>query len=113
MSESGEVIAERAERLEPTTNIVAEHLAIQLAMELALAHGVTDLLIWNDSRSPVNHIRGEFKVTKEHLKPLVARTRELTSQFERFAIEWVPRTETWRADALCRDVDRRGANTLR
>jgi ribonuclease HI len=49
---------EKAEKLEPTTNIVAEHLAIQLAMELALEHGVHDLLILNDSQTPVNHVRG-------------------------------------------------------
>ena len=41
---------ERAEKLPATTNLVAEHLAIQLAMELAKEHGVTELVIYNDSR---------------------------------------------------------------
>ena len=60
---------ERAEKLPATTNIVAEHLAIQLAMELAKEHRVTELVIYNDSRSPANHINGNYKVKQEHLSP--------------------------------------------
>jgi ribonuclease HI len=65
---------ERAEKLPATTNIVAEHLAIQLAMELAKEHGVTDLVICNDSRSPVNHVNGNYKVKAQHLTAIVEKT---------------------------------------
>jgi ribonuclease H / adenosylcobalamin/alpha-ribazole phosphatase len=99
------LVDQRAEKLDATTNIVAEHRAIQLAMELAAENGVTDLLIWNDSQSPVKHIRGEYKVREAHLKPIVEQTNQMRSQFEAFAIEWVPRTKTKLADALCREVD--------
>lgn len=102
--ETGEVF-EAAEKLDPTTHIVAEHLAIQLAMELALDHGVTDLLIWNDSQSPVRHVLGTYKVTKDHLKPIVAKTLEMQSSFDRFELVWMPRENTLRADALCWEVD--------
>jgi len=102
--ESGEQV-ERAEKLDATTNMVAEHLAIQLGMELAAEHGVTDLLVWNDSTTPVNQIRGAAEVKAEHLKPLVAKTLEMRLSFRTFSIEWVPRTETKVADALCRQVD--------
>lgn len=95
----------RAERLDAVTNIVAEHLAIQLGIQLALEHGVTDLLMWNDSQSPVKHVTGEYKVREEHLKPLVAKTVEMIEQFDSFKLEWVPRSETGRPDALCREVD--------
>lgn len=105
LSESGETLDERAERLPATTNIVAEHLAIQLGIQLALEHGVTDLLMWNDSQSPVKHVTGEYKVREEHLKPLVAKTLEMIEQFDSFKLEWVPRSETGRPDALCREVD--------
>jgi len=102
--ETGETV-ERAEKIDATTNIVAEHLAIQLGMELALEHGVTDLLIWNDSRTPVNHVLGRFQVKKDHLKPLVEKTWDMRSRFVRCSLEWVPRKETKLADALCRKVD--------
>src|SRR3954451_20473516 len=96
---------ERAEKIPATTNIVAEHLAIQLAMELAKEHGVTELVIYNDSRSPVNHVNGNFKVKQEHLIPIVAKTWEMTSEFLSFEICWTSRENTKEADALCRAVD--------
>lgn len=102
--ESGEEF-ERSEKLPASTNIVAEHLAIQLGMELALEHGVTELVMWNDSKSPVNHVLGNFKVTKDHLKPLVEETLKMAAVFEKFEIVWVPREKTGRPDALCRQVD--------
>jgi len=97
---------EKAEKIEPTTNIVAEHLAIQLAMELALEHDVTDLLIWNDSQTPVNHVKGVFKIEKPHIKPLVEATWAMAEKFESVVLTWVPREKTKRPDLLCRKVDR-------
>jgi ribonuclease HI len=101
---SGEWI-DRAEKLPATTNIVAEHRAIQLGVELALEHGVTDLLIINDSRVPVNQVMRKFAVRQAHLKPLVEQTWELFSRLDTVAVEWKRRTETARADRLCRAVD--------
>ena len=106
--ENGEVY-EKAEKIPPTTNIVAEHLAIQLAMELALEHGVTDLLIWNDSQTPVNHVLGKFKIEKPHIKPIVEKTWELGKSFEHLVLAWVPREKTKAPDLLCRRVDRKKA----
>ena len=97
---------ERAEKLPATTNIVAEHLAIQLAMELAKEHGVTELVIYNDSRSPVNHVNGNYKVKQEHLIPIVEKTWEMRSEFSSVEICWTRREHTKEADALCRAVDR-------
>jgi ribonuclease HI len=96
---------ERAEKLLPTTNIVAEHLAIQLAMELAKEHGVTELVVLNDSRSPVNQVNGSFQVKKEHLVPIVAKTRKMASEFVSFERKWTGRENTREADALCRAID--------
>ncbi|HZC74802.1 MAG TPA: hypothetical protein VE220_02415, partial [Gaiellaceae bacterium] len=48
----------------------------QLAMELAKDHGVTELVIYNDSRTPVHHVNGHFKVKQKHLIPIVAKTWE-------------------------------------
>ena len=91
---------ERAEKIPATTNIVAEHLAIQLAMELAKEHAVTELVIYNDSRSPVNHVNGNYKVKKEHLIPIVDKTWEMASGFLSFEIRWTSRENTREADAL-------------
>ena len=84
----------RAEKIPATTNIVAEHLAIQLAMELAKEHGVTELVIYNDSRSPVNHVNGNYKVKQEHLIPIVEETWEMRAEFSSFEICWTRRENT-------------------
>lgn len=96
----------RAEKLPAPTNIVAEHLAIQLAMELAKEHGVTELVVYNDSRSPVNHVNGSYKVKQEHLIPIVKKTWEMRSEFSSCEICWTSRENTKEADDLCRAVDR-------
>lgn len=103
--ENMEKIDERAEKIDPTTNIVAEHLSIQLGMELALEHGVTDLVILNDSQTPVNHVLGTYKARQSHIKPLVEKTWELGRRFAAVNIRWVPREQTHVADRLCRKVD--------
>ena len=96
---------ERAEKIPATTNIVAEHLAIQLAMELAKDHGVSELVIYNDSQTPVNHVNGNYKVKQEHLIPIVAKTCEMGREFLSIEIRWTRRENTKEADALCRAVD--------
>jgi ribonuclease HI len=101
----------RAEKLPATTNIVAEHLAIQLAMELAKDHGVTELVIYNDSKTPVNHVNGNYKVRKEHLISIVDKTWEMWSEFLSIEIRWTSREHTKEADALCRAVDARAPRT--
>jgi len=106
--EDGRVL-EFAERLEPCTNIVAEHLAIQWAIDLALDRGVTDLLILNDSQTPVFHLQWKYKVKAAHLQSIVNRTMEQASRLATVEIQWVPREKTTLADKLCREVDQDGS----
>jgi ribonuclease HI len=103
--DDGQVL-ERAEKIPATTNIVAEHLAIQLAMELALDAGVRRLVIWNDSQTPVFQVQGKYAVKQDHLKPIVEKTWEMGLQFDSVEIEWVPREKTKLPDALCRSIDK-------
>ena len=103
--ENGRTI-ERAERLQAPTNIVAEHLSIQLAIEMALEYGVTDLVILNDSQTPVRHLTGEYAVKADHLRPIVDRTMELGCLLDTVSIQWVPREYTESADSLCGNIDR-------
>lgn len=110
--EDGSVI-EKAERIEPTTNIVAEHLSIQLGMELALEMGVTHLEILNDSQTPVYQVQGKYKTKLAHLKPLVEKTWEMAALFSSVEIIWTPRKNTKRADALCRQIDAKPSSARR
>jgi ribonuclease HI len=80
-------------------------------MELAKEHGVTDLVIYNDSRSPVNHVNGNYKVKAQHLTPIVEKTWKMRAEFSSFEIRWTSRENTKEADALCRAVDARAPRT--
>jgi reverse transcriptase-like protein len=68
--------------------------------------GVTELVIYNDSRSPVNHVNGHYKVKQEHLIPIVEKTWEMRAEFSSLEICWTRRENTKEADALCRTVDK-------
>ena len=70
-------VYERAEKLEPCTNIVAEHRSIQLAIEMGIEHGVDRLLVLNDSQTPVYQVTGKYRVKQPHLQPLVKETHRL------------------------------------
>ena len=102
---TGEAI-EKAEKIPATTNIVAEHLAIQLSLELALENGITHLTVLNDSQVPVRQVQGKYQIKQDHILPLVEKTWELGQQFESVEIDWVPREHTSRPDHLCRQIDK-------
>ena len=104
---------EKAERLKPCTNIVAEHLAIQLALEMAKDAGVRNLLVYNDSQTPVHHVDGLYEVKADHIKPLVQHTWELGSHFDSVQVRWVPREMTLQADRLCTSIDREKSGRTR
>jgi ribonuclease HI len=102
-----------AKQIEPTTNIVAEHLAMQYGMELAKIAGITELRIYNDSQTPVYQLQGHYRTKEEHLKPIVERSWELGAEFESVEVIWTPRENTSRADRLAREIDKRGKTASR
>jgi ribonuclease HI len=99
---------EFAKKIDPTTNIVAEHMSIQYGIELAKIAGITELLIYNDSQVPVYQVQGKYGIKAEHLKQILEKTWELASDphFSSVEIRWTPRENTTRADKLCREIDK-------
>lgn len=103
----GREVGREAHELDPVTNIVGEHMAIQLAITLAIKTGIDELLIVNDSTVPVGQVKGSMRVNAPHLVPIVHETWRMASDpfFASIAIEWAPRSETLLADKLCRLVN--------
>lgn len=93
-------------KIDNTTNIVAEHLAMQYGMEVAEIAGVTELKIYNDSQTPVYQLQGKYRVKQPHLKPIVDKSWEMASKFDSIEVIWTPRENTKRADALATASDR-------
>lgn len=84
------------------TNNVAEWEGLILALELAGELGVTNLRVRGDSKLIVEQALGNWKIKKEHLRPLRDRAMILAGAFDRVEIDHVHREGNRRADELCR-----------
>jgi ribonuclease HI len=97
----GKPLAEITEKLEGVgTNNVAEYTAIIRGMEKALDLGVKDLAIKGDSNLVVQQLLGKFRVREPRLRPLLMRVQDLARQFHTIDVQWVPREQNKKADAL-------------
>jgi ribonuclease HI len=97
---SGEVLAERAERIGEATNNVAEYRALLLGIDLAKQLGVDQVELVGDSMLIVEQVRGNWKVKQEHLRPLHAEVTEALDDLGSWSIRHVRRGENERADEL-------------
>jgi ribonuclease HI len=87
-----------------TTNNVAEYRALLLGLDRALAIGVRELEVVNDSELIAKQVTGEYKVKNEQLRMLHAQARDALSAFERWSIRSVPRAKNDLADALVNEA---------
>lgn len=84
------------------THNTAEWNALILGLRLALTHGERRVVVRGDSRLVVEQVNGESKTKHPGLRPLRAQAAQLLALFESWSVEWIPREENWRADALGR-----------
>lgn len=97
----GTILAEISERLpKDGTSNIAEYSAIIRGMERAKELGVTELIIKGDSNLVIQQLRGNFRVTAPHLRPLLKRVVEVAQGFLHLEASWIPREQNKRADAL-------------
>ncbi len=83
-----------------TTNNVAEYNGLLAALEFALSHEHTRLLVLTDSELMAHQINGRYKVRSPDLKPLFDKAKGLISRLESFSIRHVYREENREADRL-------------
>jgi ribonuclease H / adenosylcobalamin/alpha-ribazole phosphatase len=84
------------------THNTAEWNALILGLRLALTHGERRVVVTGDSRLVVDQVNGKSKTKHPGLRPLRAQAAQLLALFESWSVEWIPREENWRADALGR-----------
>lgn len=97
----GKPLSQISERLEGTgTNNIAEYTAIIRGMERALELGVKDLVIRGDSNLIIQQLLGKFRIREPKLRPLLQRVQELAGKFHTIDVQWIPREQNKRADAL-------------
>jgi ribonuclease HI len=96
----GTVLEERGERIGRATNNVAEYRALLLGIELAAAHGATELELIGDSELIVRQVEGRYKVKNAGMKELHAEVKKALAQFESWSIRHVRREQNADADRL-------------
>ena len=101
---SGEVLAERTEKIGQATNNVAEYRALLLGIELAKELGADEVELIGDSELIVRQVRGEYKVKQKGLKPLRAEVMEALDSLGKWSIRNVPREQNAEADRLVNEA---------
>jgi ribonuclease HI len=100
----GEVLEERGERIGRATNNVAEYRALLLGIELAAAHGASELDLLGDSELIVRQVEGRYKVKDAMMKELHAEVKRALEGFESWSIRHVRRAENADADRLVNEA---------
>jgi ribonuclease HI len=100
----GEVLEERGERIGRATNNVAEYRALLLGIELAAAHGASELELLGDSELIVRQVEGRYKVKDATMKELHSEVKRALGDFERWSIRHVRREQNADADRLVNEV---------
>ena len=103
----GEVLEERGERIGRATNNVAEYRALLRGIELAAAHGASELELVGDSELVVRQVEGRYKVKDATMKRAARRgeaRRWRTSRAGRSATSAASRTPTPTASSTRRST---------
>jgi ribonuclease HI len=100
----GAVVESVGETIGKATNNVAEYRALLRGLELAAAHGATELELIGDSELVVRQIEGRYKVKNEGMKELHAEAKAALADFDGWSIRHVKRAQNADADKLVNEA---------
>ncbi|XP_057425912.1 uncharacterized protein LOC130719305 [Lotus japonicus] len=99
----GELVLEQSLRFQfKASNNQAEYEALIVGLKLAIEVQIDSLLVRTDSLLVANQVNGEFQVKEPALIKYLECVRSLMSQIKEIVVEYVPRTQNQRADALAK-----------
>lgn len=102
-AETGEVIAERAERIGVASNNVAEYRGLVAGLELYGEHTPgADLEVRLDSKLVVEQMSGRWKIKHPDMRQLALRANRIAPPGTRYV--WVPRAQNSHADRLANEA---------
>jgi ribonuclease H / adenosylcobalamin/alpha-ribazole phosphatase len=104
-TDTGALLAERAEPLGKESNNVAEYRGLIAGLEAAFAVDPgAEVHVRLDSKLVVEQMSGRWKIKHEDMRRLALQARDLVAGFTRAGgsvrFEWIPRAENKAADAL-------------
>lgn len=82
------------------TNNEVEYEALIAGLGLAETLRVKNLKIYGDSRLVISQVCGEFVTSDEIMAKYVTLVRAVMTQFDEFHVEYIPREETAKVNAL-------------
>ncbi|HVS99591.1 MAG TPA: ribonuclease HI family protein [Solirubrobacterales bacterium] len=100
----GTVVESVGEAIGRATNNVAEYRALLRGLELAAAHGATELELIGDSELVVRQIEGRYKVKNAAMKELHAAAKQALAGFDSWSIRHVKRAQNAAADRLVNEA---------
>lgn len=89
-----------SEKIGTATNNVAEWSALKRGMEEAIEKGLVNVKFRLDSELVVKQMKGEYKVKNSDLLTYKIECEKLKTKFISFEIQYIPREQNSRADAL-------------
>ncbi len=102
-ADTGEVVAERAERIGTATNNVAEYSGLVAGLELWAEHAPgADLEVRMDSQLVVEQMSGRWRVKHPELRLLAERARSLAPASTTYT--WIPRERNAYADRILNEA---------
>jgi ribonuclease HI len=101
---NGEVLEERGETIGRATNNVAEYRALLLGIEMAAAHGASELELIGDSELVVRQVEGTYKVKDATMRELHTEVKRALQPFESWSIRHVRREQNADADRLVNEA---------
>ncbi len=104
----GSVILTRSIFLGEMTNNMAEYEALLRALNLAVQNSVKDVTIYTDSQLVANQVNGLYKIKNMTLFQYVKKIKQTISNFDCFAIHYIPREQNREADKLAKDAILKG-----
>lgn len=106
--ENGTEISRDSIFLGKMTNNMAEYEALLRALEKAQEHGAQDLVVYTDSLLVANQVIGTYKINNDILRQYVIQVKNITGNFDHFAIQYIPREQNGIADKLAKNGIKKG-----
>ena len=106
--ENGTEISRDSIFLGKMTNNMAEYEALLRALEKAQEDGAQDLVVYTDSLLVANQVIGTYKINNDILRQYVVKIKNIISNFDHFAIQYIPREQNKIADKLAKNGIKKG-----
>ena len=103
-NDDGAVVEQVGETIGEATNNVAEYRALLRGLELASAHGATEVELIGDSELVVRQVEGRYKVKHAAMKELHAEAKKALAGFDSWSIRHVKRAQNADADRLVNEA---------